>query len=129
MMRPYRGKRLDGEWVYGWYAENPNGEPVIYSPDNPAFPRRVDPATVGQSTGLKDCKRTAEYPDGQEIYKDDKVIPSKPYPHVYTVGVVVWDKTEARFKVQGTGYYDRMTPRFAWNDLEVVGSVHDKEVQ
>ena len=70
----FRGKRIDnGEWLYG---------SLYFSPIWTAIHDRnistcwdgfieVDPATVGQDTGLKDSKRTEEYPEGQEIYEGD----------------------------------------------------------
>ena len=75
----FRGKRLDnGEWVYGGvttYGEHAfivRAELQISESDNMYFSTtgiEVIPATVGQYTGLKDCKSTEEYPEGQEIYE------------------------------------------------------------
>jgi len=62
----YRGiRRQDDKIVYGYFLINPNG-PCIYDPEIGDMP--VIPETVGENTGLKDCKRTEEYPEGQEIY-------------------------------------------------------------
>ena len=65
--RKYRGKRVDnGKWAVGWYFVL-NGKPYIYR--NLSYPNKdvlrnsceVHPASVSQSTGIKDKH-------GEEIY-------------------------------------------------------------
>ena len=82
----FRGKRVDnGEWVYGYVefhlvdgdlTQAKRNAFITYdSMDKTGKVYRhryeVGPATVGQYTGLRDRKRTAEYPEGQEIYDGD----------------------------------------------------------
>ena len=68
----YRGKSIKtGEWFYGWVIKQNNNVfiyPCLSFPDK-AIERHlveVNPASVGQSTGLKDK-------DGTEIYGKDIV--------------------------------------------------------
>jgi len=101
----FRGRRVDsGEFVYGSLILAPNGsyntafiaideytdndytlcgndgEVRIFSKIYPVIPE-----TVGQFTGLRDSKRTTEFPEGQEIY--DKDLISDGYNNI---GIVEW---------------------------------------
>ena len=82
----FRGRRVDtGEWVFGYYFTDITGG--YLHPEHGALEGRVChfildanmenieviPETFGQYTGLRDCKRTEEYPEGQEIYEGDIV--------------------------------------------------------
>jgi len=79
-MREHRGQTKDGKWVKGWYFEL---EDIHYiMPDTAStFTTKimtehfviegfieVIPESVGQDTGLKDKKRTEEFPEGQPIF-------------------------------------------------------------
>ena len=101
-MREYkfRGKRIDnGEWVYGYYfIEERDIEDGFIWRDIPQIQQRygdhyqyfdVDPATVGQYTGVKE-----RYPqmvgEGQEIYFGDVV---RLFGGEYCQGYYEYDQT------------------------------------
>ncbi len=55
----FRGKRIDnGEWVYGdlYHGKEDNIFIEYWTVDKEYRPYEVDPKTVGQYTGLDDCK-------------------------------------------------------------------------
>lgn len=134
----FRGKRLDnGEWVIGnlitkesgysytdKYGERPSSNCWIISIDGElkldAFAGgcsvwthekfiQVDPATVGQFTGLRDK-------NGVKIYEGDKI-----QKEGQTAAVIFED---GAWRVGGTILLHANTPTKA----EVIGNIHDKEV-
>jgi len=126
-MRPYRGRRLDnGEWVYGGLIKPLNsprryigyielmdegGEVVIVHYDE------VDPATVGQSTGLKDK-------NGKEMYADDRVKFTTISGGI-GIGVVEYGEYLYFCRMKTGAIYE-----FAeFESVEVIGNIHNKEVQ
>ena len=123
-MRQYRGKTKDGEWVFGWLADvsaldaNCPGIRIIQQLNNGLVYHPVQPATVGQSTGRKDTKRTKEYPEGQEIFEGDIM---EYYNACVRKGedpncqqVVRWNKRQACFEG-------------CFNGGEVIATIHDED--
>ena len=91
----FRGKRIDnGEWVYGYFTRNDeSGRCYIttQSKTGGAHPREVDPATVGQCTGLKDMH-------GVKLYEGD-IMGFHAYGYYY-IGVVQYSNAGAAFGVK-----------------------------
>ena len=86
----------------------------------------VIPETVGQYTGLRDDKRTKEYPEGQMIFEGDVV---KHYcstvdKTVFDIGKIYWDENICQFRrtsrIEGQVYDIDNSCSY-----EVIGNVHD----
>lgn len=125
----FRGKdEKTGAWRYGFYAHLPSAggsAHIIYepaeNPDESNHTRFVDPATVGQYTGLTDRngKRifegdTLRYDDGEEYDDNERA-------------VVIWE--DSGFWLE---YHNGQTEPWLEQDwahsnvyLEVIGNIHD----
>ena len=140
----FRGKSVkSGEWVYGCYCRIGGGIVCILPFDTGIvidsrgqYVKRMDfieviPETVGEYTGLKDSKRTEEYPEGQEIYKGDYVhIWSDFYKKDMPKAEVFWNNRNARFDIKSPNglYHDWLSNGHCqgWF-IEVIGTIHDEE--
>ena len=70
----FRGKRVDnGECVISNTFYQCDGKIKLWDEPNRDGYVEVDTETVGQYTGLRDSKRTAEHPKGQMIFEGDIV--------------------------------------------------------
>lgn len=119
----FRGKRVtDGEWLEGslWMD---NGAPKIITPGN-CVGYDVDPATVGQYTGLRDK-------NGQRIFEGDIVVfdnsPYNAYCEPIT-GQIDWRNGSLCFKYQpwkSVFYRSLCSDDFFAAKCDVIGNVHD----
>lgn len=118
----FRGKRLDnGEWIYGsllvshFKDDKKERYFITQFSGNYTFEHEVDPATVGQYTGLKDK-------NGREIYEGDIIGGSNGSINGWEwpfKSEIKWNDEECGFNPPILGYMD------STHYYNVLGNIHD----
>ena len=80
---------------------------------------------IEQYIGLRDCKRTEEYPEGQEIYEGDKIqgIHLDYYDHEKTIAIVEWDESGSWYPFANN--QDEAPYPYPEN-CEIIGNIHEE---
>lgn len=120
----FKAKRLDnGKWVEGYFYAECGNAYIIEDRQSESILNRneahqVDPLTVCQFTGLKDCK-------GNEIWEHDLIhfLGYKP------IGEVIWSEEDYAFMVAASEYEPLyLLPHvLEIGKIERVGNKFDKE--
>lgn len=133
----FRGKRTDGEWVEGSLLKvTLNGQTahlifgdnfILICDDVKSLSHAlVDPATVGQFTGLIDK-------NGRKIFEGDilssKIIEEDNGNVIFEKEVVIWHRNAWHTRTVGHGYLHQMDEKECLPISEVIGNIHDKLVE
>lgn len=86
----------------------------------------IKPATLGQYIGLRDKKRTKDYPEGQRVFEGDVVRCQEDESLPEFVGVIEYEKLDAAWWVHNRNKEEAFYLYDAGRDfeIEVIGSIH-----
>jgi uncharacterized phage protein (TIGR01671 family) len=123
----FRGRRVDnGEWKYGSYSYQYGCHEILLDGTEGEYGfdhYHVDPATVGQYTGLNDK-------NGKRIFEGD-ICRFREWSNgeMCWIGKVHWGHQQ--FVISGgrnkecEGPFELQMSRFISKDIEVIGNIHD----
>lgn len=116
----FKAKRLDGKgWVEGNLRTSKSGNAMIIPIENSgAYP--VEPTTVCQFTGLKDC-------EGNEIWEGDIVNDCYDLLCIDNLYEVVYIEEEGTFAFKSLDKVDNYEPFVNLFEVYVIGNKFDKE--
>lgn len=120
----FKAKRLDnGKWVCGYFYEENGNTYIIENRQKESMLNRnvtyeVDPSTICQFTGLKDC-------EGNEIWEHD-LLQSQKTKAIYEV---VWDEGDFTLSdyVVGVETMIFLCSALRTSRIKVIGNKFDKE--
>jgi len=123
---PKKYPKQEREFVYGTgvYSDGVNSWLLLENNENKTFSQLkstiIDPETLGQFSGLRDSKRTTEFPEGQMIFEGDILEEEEGFYFE-----VVWEKADAKFRLQWR------TKGYQWPEwnrgvkMRVIGNIHE----
>lgn len=98
------------------------------------FPLLKSGVEKERNTGLRDCKRTEEYPEGQKIFEGDIVsVKRKQVNGSLHKFVVEWDNMKAGFYLTPIHRYPKDQESYLRNEFinaknkSVIGNIHEGE--
>ena len=103
------------DWYYGYLLKKRDGRFTIRTHDD-EHEFYVDPATVGQYTGLRDAGE-------REIYEGD-IVEGYDFNDEDGYGVITWDHEESAWCVENKSNYDDFSHMYG-ESLNVIGNIHD----